>query len=259
MQAPEYALGGLRDPAQGVLVLTVTARDFGGSGLLSVTARLGGDTPVVEGFGDETCTAGSTATCPDTGTVELQVPTNSLPDGQHDLDLRVTDAAGNVSAKVERIITVRNTPAVYTSTVTVHVGSGVAVPPAPGGTAPPPRRHREQDRCANLPAASHDHRSVEQAVPPPAHRGPGPHGRQGVQVLRPGHVFGRQAAGQRPARASGRYLPSNRQAGAAKDVDEDRRPGSVSPSGCACTASATSSSACAGRGASSSRYGSAWR
>ena len=50
---------------------------------------------------------GVPATCPQVGTVELEVPTTSLPDGQHDLDLRVSDAAGNVSAKVERIITVK--------------------------------------------------------------------------------------------------------------------------------------------------------
>ena len=136
-QAPEYALGGLRDPAQGVLVLTVTARDLGGSGLLTATATLGGGTAVTARFGDETCAADVPTTCPDTGTVELEVPTTSLPDGQHDLDLRLSDVAQNVSAKVERIITVRNTAEVHTSTVTVHVGSGVAVPPAPGATAPP--------------------------------------------------------------------------------------------------------------------------
>ena len=136
-QAPEYALGGLRDPAQGVLVLTVSARDLGGSGLLTATATLGGGTPVVCAVRRRTCAADVPTTCPDTGTVELEVPTTSLPDGQHDLDLRVSDVAGNVSAKVERIITVRNTPDVHTSTVTVHVGSGVAAPPRPGGTAPP--------------------------------------------------------------------------------------------------------------------------
>ncbi len=131
VQAPEYALGGLRDPAQGVLVLTVSARDTGGSGLLSATASLGGATPVVARFGDETCATQTPAACPEVGTVELEVPTTSHPDGPHNLDFHVNDAAGNVSATVERVITVRNTPAVYASTVTVHVGTGVAIPPAP--------------------------------------------------------------------------------------------------------------------------------
>ena len=136
-QAPDYAIGGLRDPAQGVLVLTVTARDFGGSGLLTATASLGGGASVVAHFGDETCVAGTEAACPQTGTVELEVPTTSVPDGQHDLDLRVSDAAGNVSAKVQRVITVNNTPAVYTSTILVHVGTGVSDPP-PGGAGRSP-------------------------------------------------------------------------------------------------------------------------
>lgn len=136
--APEYALGGLRDPAQGVLVLTVTARDAGGSGLLTASASLGGGTPVVARFGDDTCAAATPATCPQTGTVELEVPTTSLADGLHDLDLRVGDTAGNVTAKVDRVITVRNTPEVYTSTVMVNVGTGVSIPPPPGAGAQPP-------------------------------------------------------------------------------------------------------------------------
>jgi hypothetical protein len=137
VQAPEYALGGLRDPAQGVLVLTVSARDAGGSGLLTATASLGGGTPVVARFGDETCAAEVPVTCPQIGTVELEVATTSLPDGQHDLDLRVSDAAGNVTPKVDRIITVKNAPEVYTSTVMVHVGTGVVTPPAPAGARAP--------------------------------------------------------------------------------------------------------------------------
>ena len=54
--------------------------------------------------------------------------------------MRVGDAAGNVSAKVERVITVDNTPPIYTSTVSVHVGTGVETPPSPpsGAGAPPP-------------------------------------------------------------------------------------------------------------------------
>lgn len=135
VQAPDYAIGGLRDPAQGTLVLTVTATDSGGAGLLTATARLGGGAPVVARFGDETCVAGAPAACPQTGTVELEVPTTSVLDGQHDLDLRVSDAAANVSAKVDRVITVRNTPVVYSSTVQVRVGTGVSDPAAGGAGA----------------------------------------------------------------------------------------------------------------------------
>ena len=112
-EAPHGAVGGVTDPAAGVLELTVYATD-GGAGLLRATTALDGRTLDEARFGD----------APAVGSVTLHLPTTVVADGVHRLRVDVEDAAGNVAVLVDRDIRVANTPVVSTATVVVTVGSG---------------------------------------------------------------------------------------------------------------------------------------
>ena len=112
-EAPHGAVGGVTDPAAGVLELTVYATD-GGAGLLRATTALDGRTLDEAHFAD----------APATGSVTLHVPTTVVADGVHRLRVDVEDAAGNVAVLVDRDIRVANTPVVSHPTVEVTVGSG---------------------------------------------------------------------------------------------------------------------------------------
>src|SRR5262245_37003789 len=104
-RAPGGAVGGLRNPAAGVLELSVVASD-GGSGLSRAVAALDGVRVDEDAFGDGTCVEApdddAGANCPATGTVTLSVPTTQVPDGDHVLTVTVRDAAGNVATLEQR-------------------------------------------------------------------------------------------------------------------------------------------------------------
>lgn len=140
------AVGGVRDPAGGVLDLTVQAVETEGIGLRRATATLGGITLDTRSFAEPDCVPG---VCPTVATVGLTVPTTAVPDGPARLEVTVEDAAGSVTHVVDQTITVNNKPVVSTSTVTVSVGAGSKKPQTgpggPGGPAGP----SETEGCAS--------------------------------------------------------------------------------------------------------------
>jgi hypothetical protein len=128
------AVGGLRNPAAGVLDLSVQAVETEGVGLRRVTALLGGNTLDSAFFADPDCTPGA---CPAVGLVTLRVPTSGVPDGERRLEVIVEDGTGTVTHVIDQPITIANTPPKNTSTVTVNVGAGAKSPqPGPGGPGP---------------------------------------------------------------------------------------------------------------------------
>jgi len=125
VEAPHGAVGGVTDPAAGVLELTVYATD-GGAGLLRATTALDGRTLDEAHFADATAV----------GSVTLKLPTTVVADGVHRLRVDVEDAAGNIAVLVDRDIRVANTPVVSTATVIVTVGSGgTPVTPSAGAAS----------------------------------------------------------------------------------------------------------------------------
>jgi hypothetical protein len=129
------AVGGVRDPASGVLELTVQAVETEGIGLRRATATLAGSALATATFAAPDCVPG---VCPAVGTVALTVPTYGVPDGPARLEVTVEDAAGTVTHVVDQRVTVNNKPVVSTSTVTVNVGAGSKLPrPGPGGPGGP--------------------------------------------------------------------------------------------------------------------------
>ena len=126
------AVGGVRDPAAGLLELTVQAVETDGVGLRRATALLGGQVLDSVFFADPDCTAD---TCPDVATASLRVPTTAVADGTRRLEVTVEDSAGTVTHVADQTIRVDNAPVISTSTVTVSVGAG-AKAPQPGGGGP---------------------------------------------------------------------------------------------------------------------------
>ena len=129
---PSGAVSGVRDPASGVLRLVVLAS--ADDGLVSARGGLDGVETAEASFG---CDA-EPAACPSSGEVELRVSTLGFADGPHRLTVTVTDAAGREARLVDRVVTVRNTPVVQRTTVTVGVGTGAGVDPPGGGSGGPP-------------------------------------------------------------------------------------------------------------------------
>jgi hypothetical protein len=130
------AVGGVRDPASGVLELRVQAVENAGIGLRRATATLAGVTETAT-FAEPDCLPG---VCPTVGMVALDVPTYDIPDGPARLEVTVEDAGGSVTHVVDQTVTIDNTPPTSTSTVTVNVGAGAKTPqpgPGPGGPAGP--------------------------------------------------------------------------------------------------------------------------
>jgi hypothetical protein len=146
-QASTYgAVGGLRDPASGVLELSVQAVETEGIGLRRATARLGGHILDSVFFADPDCTPG---VCPPVASVDLTVPTTAVSDGPARLEVTVEDAAGTVTHVVDQLVTVNNKPVVSTSTVTISVGAGAKTPqPGPGGPGGPGGPHGN-DGCVS--------------------------------------------------------------------------------------------------------------
>ena len=135
------AIGGVRDPAAGVLELTVQATESTGVGLRSANATLGGVTFEGAAFADPDCLPDSSdpdAGCPAVASVGLRVATTAVPDGVHRLQVTITPGAGAPVVVYDEPITVNNTPIVSTPTVTVSIGSGAISEPPPSGSGPPP-------------------------------------------------------------------------------------------------------------------------
>jgi hypothetical protein len=129
------AVGGVRNPAGGVLELTVQAVENEGIGLRRATVTLAGTPLDTESFAEPDCAPG---VCPAVGTVVLTAPTYGVPDGPARLEVTVEDAAGTVTHVVDETITVLNRQPTSTSTVTVSVGGGSKKPqPGPGGLGGP--------------------------------------------------------------------------------------------------------------------------
>ena len=143
------AVGGVRDPAAGVVELTVLASEDDGVGLRSASAVLGGERLAAADFADPACLPDAhdpEAGCPGSGSVSLLIDTAEVVDGAQRLEVLVEDGAGGVTHLVDRAITIANTPIPWQSTVTLTLGSGPArpgstvspsgAPPVPGGKPP---------------------------------------------------------------------------------------------------------------------------
>jgi hypothetical protein len=137
------AVGGVRDPAAGLLELSVQAVETQGNGLRRAKAILGGITLDSAFFADPDCTPGS---CPAVGGVILRVPTRAVVDGTQRLEVTVEDGAGTVTHVVDQLVTVNNAPVVSTPSVTVSVGGG-AKTPQPDDGGPGPVGPGAQDGC----------------------------------------------------------------------------------------------------------------
>jgi hypothetical protein len=121
--APQGNAAGWRDPAAGLMSLTVQATPDD-TPLQNASATLGGELLAREGFADGTCQE----SCP--ARVILDVDTTEVPDGQRELVVWVTDEDGTSTELLRRTITVDNAPRIFTPIVTVQIGSG-AINPQP--------------------------------------------------------------------------------------------------------------------------------
>jgi len=129
---PEGAVSGVRDPASGVLRLVVLAS--ADEGLHSARAGLDGAEGARASFGCDS----EPATCPSAGELTLLVSTTGVADGPHRLTVTVTDAAGQETRLVDRVVTVVNAPVTQQTTVVVGVGTGNGAGDPPGGNGGPP-------------------------------------------------------------------------------------------------------------------------
>jgi len=112
---PTGRVSGLHTPVAGTLELSLEASDSG-AGLATAEATLDTQSSAAQLSGNA-------------GSAQLSLDTRALPDGPHDLTVRVTDAANNTATLVDRSILVRNAPTPPTgpvATVTVGVGFGSA-------------------------------------------------------------------------------------------------------------------------------------
>jgi hypothetical protein len=145
-EAPRGAVGGVTSPASGTMMLSVRATDAG-SGLASARASVDGVVVASAdiggpGCGDPAPDDGSSdppvdGGCPPTVTdLQLAVPTATFGDGTHQLQVSVTDAAGNTALLVDQPLMINNTPPVSQSTALLTLGSGTGEPTdAPSGSA----------------------------------------------------------------------------------------------------------------------------
>jgi hypothetical protein len=193
------AVAGVRDPAAGVVELTVLASEDDSVGLRSAGATLGGERLAAAPFADPACLPDVTdpAGCPASGSVTLLVDTTEAPDGLRRLEVAVEDGAGRVTRLVDRPIRVANAPLLWQSTVTLTLGSGTpraGVPPA-GGSGSVPTVPGTRAGCAQP-------RLTMQLVQRPLRF------RRGIPVL----VRGRRhrLAGRLTCRAGGRRGPAPR-------------------------------------------------
>jgi len=118
---PTGLVSGLRSPARGALELSLSAQDPG-SGLAGAEASLDGGAAASVQLSGNSVSA-----------VPLSLDTTAVPDGTHQLAVRVSDAAGNSATLVERQIAVRNAPIVTGSRASVTVGVSSHSNPGKGG------------------------------------------------------------------------------------------------------------------------------
>ena len=175
---------GWRDPAAGLMSLTVQANP-GDVPLQNAGASLGGEVLAVEDFVDGSCEGICRSI--------LDVDTTEVPDGQRELVVWVTDEDGTSTELLRRMITVENTPRVYTPIVTVEIGSGTINPqPSPpdgpigGDSGPSCAAPRLSMRLASRPLRY----------------------RRGVPVLVAGRTY--RYAGELTCRINGRRKPAPR-------------------------------------------------
>lgn len=169
-------VGGVAEPASGVLRLTVLASEDSTVGLRRASVKLAGRFVDAGTFGDPGCDGSSpdpALACPGTGSVTLEVPTTAVPDGSHRLEVLVEDGAARVFSLFDREIVVDNSPVLRETSVTLVLGSsGLQSGPGSPGNGGGPRGGRGNDcRSPRLTM------SLDQ--PPLAFRGP-------VPVLRAG-------------------------------------------------------------------------
>jgi len=113
----------LGDPASGNASLSFTAEDQGGPGVYWVTVQIDGQ-KVWEGtpnLNEGKCVTHGTVEgarafeyaqpCPQETEVRTEVSTTSIPNGQHQLEIEVEDAAGNTAVVYDGTITIANNSA----------------------------------------------------------------------------------------------------------------------------------------------------
>ncbi len=145
LAAPAASVGGLRNPAGGVLELTVSA--VSDVELVSATVAVDGKHVDTRPFPAGACRTGSAVACPAVATLTV-VTREELPDGTfrtliadglRTVRVSVLDVSGAEFVQTSQI-TVDNAPIPNNPVVVVSVGSGnlSPSPPPPGGTDPPP-------------------------------------------------------------------------------------------------------------------------
>ncbi|HEY3773581.1 MAG TPA: hypothetical protein VGL69_11340 [Solirubrobacteraceae bacterium] len=115
-----FSGSGLQRGARGTAHVVFTAQDPNGPGVYSVSAAVGGRVVwsgqpndnggacVAAGTDGSALMFDSAQPCLASETVDIPVPTRSLPDGRHELAISVTDAAGNSSTVLDREISTSN-------------------------------------------------------------------------------------------------------------------------------------------------------
>jgi hypothetical protein len=110
----------LQRGARGTAHVVFTAEDPNGPGVYSVSAAVGGHVVwsgqpndnggacIAAGTDGGALMFDSAQPCLTSETVDVPVPTRSLPDGRHELAISVTDAAANTSTVLDREITTSN-------------------------------------------------------------------------------------------------------------------------------------------------------
>jgi len=127
--APTGAVAGAGSPARGTLELRLYASDSGW-GLATAEASLDNKKTSIR-LGQGSCPENPSPVSPEPSPgdcpasvsgVPLELDTTALPDGPHDLRVRVTDAAGNTATLVDRQIAVRNAPVITSNKATATIG-----------------------------------------------------------------------------------------------------------------------------------------
>ena len=143
--APTAAIGGIRNPASGTLMLDVKAVD-GGLGLARTVASIDGAVAASKDFGvcaelspqDATVDRALGADCPAVAEQMLAVNTTGYPDGKHILRVAIIDAAGNQAALPEFELSFINAQPTAQPTATIEIGNGTPTPTATPTPSPSP-------------------------------------------------------------------------------------------------------------------------
>lgn len=133
-------------PVAGNATLQFTGHDLEGPGIYRVAVKIDGS-PVWNGtpdLNDEKCLAHgeydgalnfhASQPCPEEVPVRIEIPTASIPDGPHLVEVELEDAAGNRSVVYDKTITVEN----HHATTTTPPPSGTPPTSNPTATPTPP-------------------------------------------------------------------------------------------------------------------------